>query len=244
MHKRTKYPRPSRRQSRPEFVLSSERLEPRHYLSASGLEQAEGESWHVTYDTLKNAYQQQGRAAPHVIGSGYSSSNLNQADVAMLADVVRARYDVTGKGKKIGVISTSFNALGGMDEDVALGVLPNMKGTDSRGYSYICNDVDYEDDEGRAMAQLVHAIAPDAELYFATPNPVNKYDDPTSPSMAIDHANDWAESYVNAIKKLVDEIKVDIIVDDLYNPFVPWFQDGIIAQAVDWAVEEKTETKR
>ena len=243
MHKRTKYPRPSRRQSRPEFVLSSERLEPRHYLSASGLEQAEGESWHVTYDTLKNAYQQQGRAAPHVIGSGYSSSNLNQADVAMLADVVRARYDVTGKGKKIGVISTSFNALGGMDEDVALGVLPNMKGTDSRGYSYICNDVDYEDDEGRAMAQLVHAIAPDAELYFATPNPVNKYDDPTSPSMAIDHANDWAESYVNAIKKLVDEIKVDIIVDDLYNPFVPWFQDGIIAQAVDWAVEGKDGNK-
>ena len=243
MHKRTKYPRPSRRQSRPEFVLSSERLEPRHYLSASGLGQAEGESWHVTYDTLKNAYQQQGRAAPHVIGSGYSSSNLNQADVAMLADVVRARYDVTGKGKKIGVISTSFNALGGMDEDIALGVLPDMKGTDSRGYSYICNDVDYEDDEGRAMAQLVHAIAPDAELYFATPNPVNKDDDPTSPSMAIDHANEWAESYVDVIKKLVDEIKVDIIVDDLYNPVVPWFQDGIIAQAVDWAVEGKDGNK-
>ena len=158
VHKRTKYPRPSRRQSRPEFVLSSERLEPRHYLSASGLGQAEGESWHVTYDTLKNAYQQQGRAAPHVIGSGYSSSNLNQADVAMLADVVRARYGVTGKGMKIGVISTSFNALGGMDEDIALGVLPDTKGTDSRGYSYICNDVDYEDDEGRAMAQLVLSL--------------------------------------------------------------------------------------
>ncbi len=223
-------------------VLSSERLEPRHYLSANGL-QDPVESWHVTHEDLIEAYQHQGYAAPHVIGSGYSSSNLNQADVAMLADVVRARYDVTGKGKKIGVISTSFNALGGMDEDIALGVLPDMNGTDSRGYSYICNDVDYEDDEGRAMAQLVHAIAPDAELYFATPNPVNKDDDPTSPGVVIDHANEWAESYVNVIKKLVDEIKVDIIVDDLYNPVVPWFQDGVIAQAVDWAVEGKDGNK-
>ena len=85
-----------------------------------------------------------------------------------------------------------------------------------------------KNDEGRAMAQLVHSIAPDAELYFATPNPVDKDDHPTSPSMAIDQANEWAESYVNVIKKLVDEIKVDIIVDDLYNPVVPWFQDGII----------------
>jgi len=242
-HKQKRQTRSSCGQKQRETVLSSEQLEPRHYLSASGLGQAEGESWHVTYDTLKEAYQHQGYAAPHVIGSGYSSSNLNQADVAMLADVVRARYDVTGKGMKIGIISTSFNALGGMDEDIALGVLPDMKGTDSRGYSYICNDVDYKDDEGRGMAQLVHAIAPDAELYFATPNPVTDFGDPTSPSMAIDHANEWAERYVSVIKKLVDDIKVNIIVDDLYDPIVPWFQDGIIAQAVDWAVEGKDGNK-
>ena len=61
--------------------------------------------------------------------------------------------------------------------------------------------------------------------------------------MAIDHANEWAESYVDVIKKLVDEIKVNIIVDDLYDPIVPWFQDGIIAQAVDWAVEGKDGNK-
>ncbi|MEO1991862.1 MAG: hypothetical protein ABGW78_08015, partial [Pirellulales bacterium] len=85
VHKHMRVSRASRNRSKPATVLSSERLEPRHYLSASGLGQAEGESWHVTYDALKEAYQQQGRAAPHVIGSGYSSSNLNQADVAMLA---------------------------------------------------------------------------------------------------------------------------------------------------------------
>lgn len=238
VHKRTKYPRPSRRQSRPETVLSSERLEPRHYLSANGL-QDPAESWSVTYDGLADGSQR-----PHTIGSGYSSSNLNQADVAMLADVVRARYDVTGQGIKIGIISVSFNALGGMADDIALGLLPaDMNGRDSRGYEYIRNDVNYEDDEGRAMAQLVHAIAPDAELYFATPNPETKNGVPASPSMAIDHANEWAESYVDVIKKLVDEIKVNIIVDDLYDPVVPWFQDGIIAQAVDWAVEGKDGNK-
>jgi len=225
-------------------VLASERLEPRHYLSANGLGQAEGESWHVTYDTLKEVYQHQGYAAPHVIGSGYSSSNLNQADVAMLADVVRARYGVTGKGIKIGVISTSFNALGGMDEDIALGVLPDMKETDSRGYSYIYNDVSYEDDEGRAMAQLVHAIAPDAELYFATPYPETELGEATSPPMALHNSAVVAERYDQIIKSLVNDIKVNIIVDDLYDPVVPWFQDGIIAQAVDWAVEGDKEKGR
>ena len=67
------------------------------------------------------------------------------------------------------IISDSFNALGGMDEDIALGVLPNMNRTDSRGNPYIVSEAGYGEDEGRAMAQLVHAIAPDAELYFATP---------------------------------------------------------------------------
>ena len=241
VHKRTKYPSASHRQSRPEFVLSSERLEPRHYLSASGLGQAEGESWHVTYDALKEAYQQQGHAAPHVIGSGYSSSNLNQADVAMLADVVRARYDVTGKGIKIGILSTSFNALGGMDEDIALGLLPaGMNGSDDRGNKYVLNDVSYEDDEGRAMAQLVHAIAPDAELYFATPYEKIEEPDPNQvpdTEETLKSADEWAAGMKTQIETLVNVINVDIIVDDLYEEFVPWFQDGIVAQTVDWAVE-------
>ena len=149
VHKRTKYPSASHRQSRPEFVLSSERLEPRHYLSASGLGQAEGESWHVTYDALKEGVSTTRTCCSSCHWSGYSSSNQNQADVAMLADVVRARYDVTGKGIKIGILSTSFNALGGMDEDIALGLLPaGMNGSDDRGNKYVLNDVSYEDDRG------------------------------------------------------------------------------------------------
>ena len=163
VHKRTKYPSASHRQSRPEFVLSSERLEPRHYLSASGL-QDPVENWSVTYDGLTDGSQR-----PYTIGSGYSSSNLNQADVAMLADVVRARYDVTGKGIKIGIISESFNLLNGMQKDIELGVLPQMNETVGRGKTFNLQHDDGEPtDEGRAMAQLVHSIAPGAEIYFSS----------------------------------------------------------------------------
>ena len=240
VHKHKTQLRASCRRKRHDIVLSSERLEPRHYLSADGLVQDPVESWSVTYDGLTDGSQR-----PYTIGSGYSSSNLNQADVAMLADVVRARYDVTGKGVKIGIISVSFDALGGMADDIALGLLPtDMNGRDSRGYEYIHNDVNYEDDEGRAMAQLVHAIAPDAELYFATPFPKIK-DPPTlEADKVLKQAGEWAAGMVAQIERLVNVINVDIIVDDLFNDWQPWFQDGIVAQAVDWAVEGNKEEGR
>jgi hypothetical protein len=64
----------------------------------------------------------------------------------------------TGKGIKVGIISNSFNAKGGMEADVAAGKLPN--GVEVLGPSYS------GDDEGRAMAQIVHAIAPNATIAF------------------------------------------------------------------------------
>ena len=228
----------SRRKKQHETVLSSERLEPRHYLSADGLVQDPAESWSVTYDGLADGSQR-----PYTIGSGYSSSNLNQADVAMLADVVRARYDVTGKGIKIGIISDSFNALGGMNKDIALGVLPNMNRTDSRGNPYIVSEAGYGEDEGRAMAQLVHAIAPDAELYFATPYEKIEKQTIATLEVALQQADEWAAGMKAQIEMLVNDINVDIIVDDLFNVWQPWFQDGIVAQAVDWAVEGKDGNK-
>ena len=227
VHKRTKYPRPSRRQSRPETVLSSEQLEPRHYLSANGL-QDPAESWSVTYDGLTNESQR-----PYTIGSGYSSSNLNQADVAMLADVVRARYDVTGKGIKIGIISTSFNRLSGMQKDMELGVLPQMNETVGRGKTFNLQHDDGEPtDEGRAMAQLVHSIAPGAELYFSSSWP---FTDPAqvTPEVSIEQQ----ETFADRITELVD-LGCRVIVDDIYDPTEPWFQDGPVSLAVDNAVKE------
>ena len=227
VHKRTKYPSASHRQSRPEFVLSSERLEPRHYLSASGL-QDPVESWSVTYAGLTDGSQR-----PYTIGSGYSSSNLNQADVAMLADVVRARYDVTGKGIKIGIISESFNLLNGMQKDIELGVLPEMNETVGRGKMFNLQHDDGEaTDEGRAMAQLVHSIAPGAEIYFSSNWPAH-----ITPEVTAELAIEQQEIFADRITELVD-LGCNVIVDDIYDPTEPWFQDGPVSLAVDNAVKK------
>jgi hypothetical protein len=44
-------------------------------------------------------------------GLGPSTVNLNQADIAMLADVARGTYGVDGTGIRVGIISDSSNQL-------------------------------------------------------------------------------------------------------------------------------------
>ncbi|MDA8041829.1 MAG: hypothetical protein MPJ22_05355 [Pirellulales bacterium] len=83
-------------QKQRETVLSSEQLEPRHCLSAA-----------------------------EIPGGVYRSGNINQADIALLADVARARYDVDGSGVKVGIISTSYNYLGGPDNQPYTGGIPD-----------------------------------------------------------------------------------------------------------------------
>jgi hypothetical protein len=83
----------------------------------------------------------------------------NPIDLAVDAPAARDNYGVDGAGITIGVISDSFNSLGGEAEDVAKGALPS--GVD------ILDNGDGTD-EGRAMAQLIHAIAPGAQIDFCT----------------------------------------------------------------------------
>ena len=177
-----------------ETVLSSEQLEPRHFLSAAEMP-----------------------------GGVYRSGNINQADIALLADVARARYDVDGSGVKVGIISTSYNYLGGADYDIEHGVLPD-------NVTVVIDD-NHDDDEGRAMAQLVHSIAPGAELYVSSWKKFGP--DPTTMQQAMDIQKKFAER----INDLV-ELGCTVIVDDIYDPLEPWFQDGPISLAVDDAVNQ------
>ena len=164
-----------------------------------------------------------GGSAPRMPGGVFRLSNINQADIALLADVARARYDVDGSGLKVGIISTSFNYLGGEDYDVERGVLPDNV--------YVLHDDSDNDDEGRAMAQLVHSVAPGAELYFSTPSPYRNPLEITPQTSLADQ-----ETFAQRIRELVD-LGCDVIVDDMYDPTEPWFQDGSVSLAIDEAVQ-------
>jgi hypothetical protein len=85
-------------------------------------------------------------------------SRQSEGDVAHAADVARAAYGVTGAGVRVGVLSDSVTNLGASQALGDLGpvtVLPGQAGPEC------C-------DEGTAMLEIVHDVAPGAELYFAT----------------------------------------------------------------------------
>src|SRR5207249_4167979 len=96
----------------------------------------------------------------------YSATNAgrvtSQGDRAMRADIARATVGVTGAGVTVGVLSDSFNCRGGAATDVATGDLsPVTVLLEEPG----CGS---GTDEGRAMLQIVHDVAPSADLAFAT----------------------------------------------------------------------------
>ncbi|MEL6225183.1 MAG: peptidase S8, partial [Cyanobacteria bacterium J06627_8] len=85
----------------------------------------------------------------------------SQADQSLNADTARSTFGVDGSGVTVGVLSDSFNNLGGFSSDVSTGDLPgvvNVLEELSEGGS----------DEGRAMLQLIHDVAPGANLSFTT----------------------------------------------------------------------------
>jgi hypothetical protein len=130
-----------------------------------------------------------------------------QADHALTTDTARSTYGVDGAGIKVGILSDSFNKLGGYNADIASGDLP-------AGVQII---QDYTlagaTDEGRGMAQLVYDIAPGASLAFAT-------------------AFTGQAGFANNIIALKNA-GANVIVDDVIYFAEPMFQDGVIAQAVD-----------
>lgn len=135
----------------------------------------------------------------------------SQGDRVMNADVARQTYNVTGAGSKVGILSDSYNALGGAANGVASGDLPAnvqvLKDFPLEADSFLV-------DEGRAMAEIVHDVAPGADIAFYTA---------------------W-ESQVDFALGIIELAKAgcNIIVDDIYYYAEPFFQDGIIAQAADY----------
>ncbi len=137
----------------------------------------------------------------------------SQGVAAMKADIARELYGVDGSGILVGVISDSFNNLGGAGSDVASGDLPS-------GIRVLQDFPGGASDEARGLMQVIYDVAPGVNFAFHTPS--------VTPSI------NQAE-YANAIVKLADA-GARIIVSDVGDIFDPMFQDGIVAQAIDSVV--------
>ena len=120
---------------------------------------------------------------------------------------------MAGTGVTVGVLSDAYDTLGGAATDIASGDLPPGGVQVLNGESTYCGTLIFCVDEGRAMLQIVHDIAPGAGLLFHT-------------------ALGGIAAYANAIEDLADA-GADVLVDDLLYLNEPWFQDGVVAQAVD-----------
>ena len=149
-----------------------------------------------------NAYPYQG------IGNNQSANTLNvplnvQPGVA------------NGTGQKIGVLSTSLSGSTstpgtgpGYGQSISTGDLP-------AGIQVLDDSAPVADDEGRAMLEQIHDIAPGAQLGFAT-------------------AFTGEAAFGNNIISLA-QAGYSTIVDDVGYADEPAFQDGIVAQGVNTA---------
>jgi subtilisin family serine protease len=121
-------------------------------------------------------------------------SVTSQGDATHKAAVARATYGVDGSGVKVGVIS---NGVGGLASSQATGdlgavtVLPGQAGSGA---------------EGTAMLEIIHDLAPAAQLFFATANP--------TPAQFAQNIRDLRTA------------GCDIIVDDVGYFVETPFQDG------------------
>jgi hypothetical protein len=178
-----------------------------------------------------------------------SGAIQSQGDFAQNSDLVRSQNALTGAGITVGVISDSYNcypvyAANGVPAggnagyanngfnttaagDMSTGDLPSAVTVVNTGTnSGEANCLNYGapvqlplGDEGRAMMQIIHDVAPGAGLAFHT-------------------AENSEADFANGILALAAPVAnggggAKVIVDDVGYPDEPFFQDGIVAQAID-----------
>lgn len=131
-------------------------------------------------------------------------TNTTEGDVAHGADTARTTFGVDGTGVQVGAISDSVDALATLqasgDLPGTVTVLAGQSGNPGTS-------------EGTALLEIVHDMAPGADLFFATA------------------AGGTAQLAQNILDLQAEGC--DVIVDDVLYFIEPVFQDGIIAQAVD-----------
>jgi Subtilase family len=166
-------------------------------------------------------------------GGSVTSEAMTQLHVA----AARGAFGARGAGQTIGVISDSFAtateaATGGpiatlaLDDEIS-NDLPGPQGTCSGQQvpvKVIAEGPAESTDEGRAMLQVIHDLAPHAELAFAT-------------------AYSTELEFAQHIERLAAPVAAggagaDVIVDDVGYFAEPFFQDGPVAAAIDKVTAE------
>jgi PKD repeat protein len=144
----------------------------------------------------------------------HAGSVTSQGDAAQRSDAARVGEGVTGAGVTVGVLSDSYDQQGGAAAGVASDDLPN--GVEVLDDSALCGDMLFPQpcpDEGRGMLEIVHDVAPGADLAFHT-------------------ASNGFAGFANGIVDLANA-GAGVIADDVIYLGEPMFMDGVIAQAVD-----------
>jgi subtilisin family serine protease len=135
-----------------------------------------------------------------------AGSVVSQGVAAMQVD--RLPRSDSGAATRVGVIADSFDCLDGAAADTRTGDLPRDVTLLDDTFSAGCVD------EGRALAQVVHDVAPRSAIGFHT---------------GFNGQADMAQG----IRELAGAFAADVIVDDVLYFDEPFFQDGVLARAVD-----------
>ena len=137
----------------------------------------------------------------------HTGSVLSQGDAMHNTDDVRSQIGANGTGVKIGIISDGVDHLANA---VASGDLP-------AGVTVLSNSVG--GDEGTAMLEIVHDLAPGAQLYF----------------------HDCGSNTI-AFNSAIDDLVAagcDIVCDDIGWITQPFYEDGTIASHVADVIDDE-----
>jgi hypothetical protein len=148
-----------------------------------------------------------------------SGTTVSQGSAQLKVPSARSTYGVDGTGVKIGIISDSYGTnKTAAASQVRAGDLPGSGNPcgHTKPVKIVADQAGT--DEGRAMAQIVHDLAPGAELLFAD-----------SGASQIEMAN-----HVRALR----DAGAQVIVDDISYLDSTMYQDGFLAAAVDEVVAD------
>ena len=148
----------------------------------------------------------------------HSGRVVTQGDSVQRSDQARQLFGLNGQGTTVGILSDSWNVLGGAPAGVAAGELPGPG--NPAGFTtpvQVVKEGTGRTDEGRAMGEIVHDVAPGAALAFY------------GPQTYLDHAD--------GIRALA-QAGASVVVDDIGWFAEPWFQHSPIGSAAAQVARE------